>query len=96
MCDHVFDGSDSIRESCFANIMKEAVVQLLTFSEVVAKSKRSPEKQFRIFDLHNTILDLWIDIESVFSFESTSEVTSQALTTFLKLDESARSTKGKK
>lgn len=92
LCDHIFEGSDPIRESCFAEITKEAAVRFLAFPELVAKSKRSPEKLFRILDLYNALSDLWTDIESVFSFESTAAVRSQALSTLLKLGEAARST----
>lgn len=92
LCDHVFEGSDPIRESCFAEITKEAAVQFLAFPELVARSKRSPEKLLRILDLYNALWDLWTDIASVFSFESTAAVQSQAMSTFLKLGEAARST----
>lgn len=90
LCDHVFDGYDSIREACFAEIAKEAAMHFLLFPELVAKSKKSPEKLFRLLDLFNAVLDLWVDIESVFSFESTGSVRSQASSTFLKLGEAVR------
>ncbi|KAJ0978451.1 hypothetical protein J5N97_013925 [Dioscorea zingiberensis] len=92
LCDHVFGGSESIRESCFADVTKEAALQFLGFSESVAKTKRSPEKLFRILDLYNTISDLLPDIATIFSFESTAAVRSQAITSLQKLSEIARST----
>lgn len=92
LCDHVFAGSDSIRESCFADITRDAAALFLGLPETVAKSKRSPEKLFRILDLYEAISELWPEIETIFSFESTSVVRSQALESFLKLAEAARAT----
>lgn len=92
LCDHVFDGSDAIRESCFADIAGSAAVGLLGFAESVAKTKKSPEKLFRILDMFSSLSGLWMDIESIFSFESTSAVRAQVLTSLRKLAEAARAT----
>ncbi|KAJ0979420.1 hypothetical protein J5N97_014894 [Dioscorea zingiberensis] len=92
VCDHVFSGSESIRESCFTDVVRDAAVQFLAFAESVAKSKRSPDKLFRILDMYNVISDLRPDIESIFSFESTSVVRLQAQASLQKLREAARST----
>ncbi|XP_008789001.1 exocyst complex component EXO70H1-like [Phoenix dactylifera] len=92
LLDHVFAGSDSIREACFADIARDAAVQFLSFPELVAKSKRSPEKMFRILDLHDAIAELWPEIEPVFSFESTAAVPTQALNSLVKLADAARAT----
>lgn len=92
LCDRVFEGSDTIRESCFAEITRESAVHFLAFPELAVRSRKSPpEKLFRILDMYDSISDLWVDIESVFSFESTAGVRSQALSTLLKLGEAARS-----
>ncbi|KAJ6822512.1 exocyst complex component EXO70A1-like [Iris pallida] len=92
LCDHVFDGSDAIRESCFADIAGSAAVGFLGFAESVAKTKKSPEKLFRILDMFSSMSGLWMDIESVFCFDSTSAVRAQALTSLMKLAEAARAT----
>lgn len=92
LCDQVFGGSESISESCFADIARDAAVQLLGFAELVAKSKRSPDKLFKILDLYSMISELWPDIESIFSFDSTSAVRYQAQASLQKLREAARST----
>ncbi|XP_004294620.1 PREDICTED: exocyst complex component EXO70A1-like [Fragaria vesca subsp. vesca] len=90
LCDHVFSASDSIRESCFTEISKEAATTLFSFPELVAKCKKSPEKMFRTLDLYQAISDLWPEIESIFSFESTSAVRSSGVNSLIKLGEAVR------
>ncbi|XP_022746833.1 exocyst complex component EXO70H1-like [Durio zibethinus] len=92
LCDHVFSMSDSIRESCFAEISKEAATLLFGFPELVARSKKSPpEKMFRVLDMYTAISEYWQEIETIFSFESTSAVRLQALYSLVRLSESVRS-----
>ncbi|XP_062167442.1 exocyst complex component EXO70H1-like [Alnus glutinosa] len=92
LCDHVFAASDSIRESCFAEISKEGATLLFGFPEVVAKSKspKSPEKIFRVLDMYTAISENWLEIESIFALESTATVRSQALTSLIGITESVR------
>ncbi|KAK7851572.1 exocyst complex component EXO70H1 [Quercus suber] len=92
LCDHVFASSDSIRESCFTEISKEGATLLFGFPElVVAKSKKShPEKIFRVLDMYTAISTNWIEIDSIFSFESTVTVRAQALNSLNKLSDSVR------
>ncbi|CAD5166554.1 unnamed protein product [Musa acuminata subsp. malaccensis] len=92
LCDRIFAGSDAVRESCFADVARDAAAALLAFPESAARSKRSPEKLFRILDLYDTLVELWPDIESLFIFESTAAVRSQAVVSLLRLAEVARST----
>ncbi|KAL3530683.1 hypothetical protein ACH5RR_010005 [Cinchona calisaya] len=92
LCDHVFSASDSIRESCFAEISRDNALTLLGFAENLAKCKKilSPEKMFRFLDIYDAISELWVDIEIIFSFDSLSVVKSQAVTSLLKLGEAVR------
>ncbi|KAJ7980914.1 Exocyst subunit Exo70 family protein [Quillaja saponaria] len=90
LCDHVFSTSETIKGSCFAEISKEGAMYLFGFAENVAKCKKTPEKMFRTLDLYESISDLWPEIESIFSFESTSTVRSQAVTSVVKLGEAVR------
>uniref|UniRef100_A0A7N2N7P2 Exocyst subunit Exo70 family protein n=1 Tax=Quercus lobata TaxID=97700 RepID=A0A7N2N7P2_QUELO len=90
LCDHVFSASDSIRESCFSEISKEAAISLFGFPETVAKCKKTPEKMFRTLDLYETISDLLPEIQSIFSYESTSTVRSQAINSLIKLGDAVR------
>ncbi|XVF55348.1 hypothetical protein PTKIN_Ptkin06aG0030100 [Pterospermum kingtungense] len=92
LCDHVFATSDSIRESCFADISKEGATLLFGFPELVAKAKKSPqEKMFRVLDMYTALSEYWREIEMIFSFESTSAVRLQALNSLVRLSESVRS-----
>lgn len=91
LCDHVFGASDSIRESCFTDISKEGANLLFAFPELVAKYKKSPpEKMFRVLDMYTAISEYWKDIETIFSFESTSAIRLQALNSLIRLSESIR------
>ncbi|KAK9154219.1 hypothetical protein Sjap_001699 [Stephania japonica] len=90
LCDFIFANFDFIRESCFSDVAKEGAVFLFQFPEFVAKGKKSPEKMFRILDLYDSVSDLWPEMESIFSFESTTIVRSQAIASLLRLGESVR------
>ncbi|XP_050368381.1 exocyst complex component EXO70H1-like [Argentina anserina] len=90
LCDYVFSSSHSIRESCFTEISKEAATTLFSFPELVAKCKKSPEKMFRTLDLYQAISDHWPEIESIFSFESTSAIRSLGVNSLIKLGEAVR------
>ncbi|CAJ2654271.1 unnamed protein product [Trifolium pratense] len=92
LCDDVFAESSRkrIAESCFAEITKEGAISLLTFPEMVGKCKKTPEKMFRTLDLYEAISDHLPQIQSIFSFESTSNVRLQAVTSMAKLAEAVK------
>uniref|UniRef100_A0A7N0UK07 Exocyst subunit Exo70 family protein n=1 Tax=Kalanchoe fedtschenkoi TaxID=63787 RepID=A0A7N0UK07_KALFE len=91
LCDHVFHSSNSIREACFTEISKEAALTLFSFPEMVAKTKKSPEKMFRILDMYESIAELWQEIESVFSYDLSAPVRTQAVNSLVRLGDSIRS-----
>jgi exocyst complex protein 7 len=90
LCDHVFSASASIRESCFTDISREGAMTLFGFPESVAKCKKSPEKMFRTLDLYEAISNLWAEIDSIFSYESTSAIRTQAVNSLVKLGDAVR------
>ncbi|KAJ0987723.1 hypothetical protein J5N97_006079 [Dioscorea zingiberensis] len=90
LADHVFSGTDSILESCYVDVTRDAATALLCFPDSVARTKPSPEKLFRILDLYDTISTLLPSIDALFSFDSTAGVRSQARTSLLKLADAAR------
>ncbi|KAE8664982.1 60S ribosomal protein L35-like [Hibiscus syriacus] len=90
LCDQVFSISSPLRESCFTEISKEGALALFGFPENVANCKKTPEKMFRVLDLYEAVSDLWTDIESIFSFESTSAVRSTAVNSLIKLGDAVR------
>ncbi|KAL3753859.1 hypothetical protein ACJRO7_001151 [Eucalyptus globulus] len=91
LCDHVFAASDTIRESVFSEISRDGAMLLFGFPELVARSKRSKEeKMFRLLDMYSAISENWPEIESIFAFESTSAVRSQAISSLARIGESAQ------
>nr|GMC65555.1 exocyst complex component EXO70A1-like [Ipomoea batatas] len=91
LCDEVFSASDRIRESCFAEISKDGAINLFGFLELAAKYKKiSIEKMFRYLDLYEAVSDLSPEIESIFSFDSTAAVKSQAAASVSMLGDAIR------
>ncbi|XP_058109844.1 exocyst complex component EXO70H1-like [Magnolia sinica] len=90
LCDYVFTTSNTIKESCFSEIAKDAATHLFAFPETVAKCKKSPEKMFRFLDLYDTISELWPYIDSIFSCESTSIIKTQVINSLIKLGDGIR------
>lgn len=88
LCDHVFSASKTIRETCFSDLTKESGINLFKFPELIAKTKKSPEKIFLLMELHEAIAELLPEIESIFSYESISDVKVQALSSLHKLKSS--------
>ncbi|KAG7576616.1 Exocyst complex component Exo70 [Arabidopsis thaliana x Arabidopsis arenosa] len=95
LCDHVFESSDAIRESCFSDISRDGALLLFGFPEIIAtktcKKNSPPEKVFRLLDMYTAIAGNWQAIESIFSFDSISVVRSLALKSLISLSESIRS-----
>ncbi|KFK38344.1 hypothetical protein AALP_AA3G101900 [Arabis alpina] len=95
LCDHVFQSSDAIRESCFSDISKDGAILLFGFPEIIttktSKKKSPPEKIFRLLDMYSSIAGHWQAIASIFAFESSLIVRSQALKSLVSLSESIRS-----
>ncbi|XP_073293182.1 exocyst complex component EXO70H1 [Primulina huaijiensis] len=90
LCDHVFSASETIKQACISLITVEGSIKLFKFPEMVAKSKRSPEKIFPLMNMHETISELWTDIDSIFSYESLSDIRVQALSSLHKLRDSVQ------
>ncbi|KAK7393623.1 hypothetical protein VNO78_22181 [Psophocarpus tetragonolobus] len=91
LCDQVFAASKSIRQACFAEISRKGASVLFGFPELVAKTKKSPpQKIFRLIDMYAAIAELWPEIESIFSLDSTNAIKSQAYALLIRLTESVR------
>ncbi|GFP82368.1 exocyst complex component exo70a1 [Phtheirospermum japonicum] len=92
LCDVVFSSSEKTAESCFAEISRDAAVNLFVFALNFGNSKKilSPDKIFRALDMYEAISDLWPEVESVFSHESLSAVRSEAVAALVKLGEAVR------
>ncbi|KAJ9175638.1 hypothetical protein P3X46_014176 [Hevea brasiliensis] len=90
LCDLVFSASQTIRESCFTEITKEGATNLFRFPELIAKSKKTPERIFLLMELHGALSSLWPEIELTFNSESTSAIKLQAFSSLQRLGESVQ------
>ncbi|XP_058111143.1 exocyst complex component EXO70H1-like [Magnolia sinica] len=91
LCYYVFTNSNTIKESCFSEIAKDAATHLFAFPETVAKCKKSPEKMFRFLDLYDAISELWPYVDSIFSYELTSTIKTKAINSLIELSDGVRS-----
>ncbi|KAL8232463.1 hypothetical protein R6Q57_002241 [Mikania cordata] len=91
LCNLIFEdlGTDA-DDACFMETVKAPVIQLFNFAEAISISKRSPEKLFKILDLHDALLDLLPDIDAVFESKSSESIRVQATEIVSRLAEAAR------
>lgn len=93
LCDDVFASAPgSVADSCFNELGKGPMMQLLSFGEAVAISRRSPEKLFKILDMYETLRDLLPEIEEIFSGEACAGLRAEAAGILMRLGECARGT----
>ncbi|EPS59557.1 hypothetical protein M569_15248 [Genlisea aurea] len=92
LCDAVFASSETLAASCFADICRDAAVDMFSFAGNFGKSRKilTPEKLFRALDLYQAITDSWPEIESIFWHESSSPVKAEAGAALGKLGEAAK------
>lgn len=62
VCDQIFEGQDSLKDQCFAEVTGNSVAVLLSFGEAIAKSKRSPEKLFVLLDMYEIMRELQSEV----------------------------------
>ncbi|KAI3863195.1 hypothetical protein MKW92_029124 [Papaver armeniacum] len=92
--DQIFEGMDSLRTACFAEVTKESVAMLLSFGEAIAKSKRSPEKLFVLLDMYEIMRELQSEIETIFEGKACTEMRESALSLTKRLAQTAQETFG--
>nr|XP_043631403.1 exocyst complex component EXO70H1-like [Erigeron canadensis] len=94
LSEHIFTSYVNIQNSCFEMSTKEGAMNLFKFPELIATTrcnkKLKSETVFIMLDLHNSILELWPEIESLFSTESVAVVKVQAIESLHKLSDSIR------
>ena len=66
VCDQLFEGFDSLKDQCFAEVTTSSVSVLLSFGEAIARSKWSPEKLFVLLDMYEIMWELHSEVESPF------------------------------
>ncbi|KAJ0981100.1 hypothetical protein J5N97_009355 [Dioscorea zingiberensis] len=91
LCDLVF-GTPSSADAPFAETVKGAAIQLLSFPEAISIGRRSPEKLFKILDLHDALSDLLPDIAAIFRSGPAESIYTQAAEILARLAEAARGT----
>ncbi|XP_057983544.1 exocyst complex component EXO70B1-like [Malania oleifera] len=70
LCNRIFVGSEMIGDSCFSEISKGCVMQIVTFAEAIAVGQRSSERLFRILDMYDALADVLPDLQALFLDDS--------------------------
>ncbi|OVA04228.1 Exocyst complex protein Exo70 [Macleaya cordata] len=91
LCEQIFEGlGTNADDACFMETVKGPAIQLFNFAEAISISRRSPEKLFKILDLHDALSDLLPDVDAVFRSKSSESVRVQAAEILSRLAEAAR------
>nr|KAJ0185889.1 hypothetical protein LSAT_V11C900474300 [Lactuca sativa] len=94
VCDQMFEGIESLKDQCFAEVTKGSVAMLLSFGDAIAKSKRSPEKLFVLLDMYEIMRELHSEIELLFSGKACKEIREAAVGLTKRLAQTAKETFG--
>lgn len=94
VCDQMFEGIDSLRDQCFAEVTAGSVAVLLSFGDAIAKSKRSPEKLFVLLDMYEIMRELHSEIETLFIGKACNDIRESALGLTKRLAQTAQETFG--
>ncbi|KAK9048236.1 hypothetical protein SSX86_032801 [Deinandra increscens subsp. villosa] len=91
LCQLIFQdlGTDA-DDACFMETIKAPLIQLFDFAEAISLSNRSPEKLFKILDLHDALFVLSPDIDTVFDSKSSESIRLQVTEILSRLAEAAR------
>ncbi|KAM3747105.1 hypothetical protein ACB098_05G012400 [Castanea mollissima] len=91
LCEQIFEnlGTD-IDDACFVETVKGPAIQLFNLFEAISISRRSPEKLFKILDLHDALMVLIPDIDIVFEAKTSESIRIQAAEILSRLAEAAR------
>ncbi|XP_019192788.1 PREDICTED: exocyst complex component EXO70A1-like isoform X2 [Ipomoea nil] len=92
VCDQIFEGFDSLRDQCFAEVTMGSVAVLLSFGDAIAKSKRSPEKLFVLLDMYEIMRELHSEIEELFRGKACNEIRESAFGLTKRLAQTAQET----
>ncbi|XP_044487476.1 exocyst complex component EXO70B1-like isoform X2 [Mangifera indica] len=91
LCEQIFEGvGTDIDYACFMETVKGPAIQLFNFADAISISKRSPEKLFKILDLHDALAELLPDVEVVFDSKSSDSIRVQAAEILSRLAEAAK------
>lgn len=79
-----------LADICFNDFAKAEMMQLLSFGEAIAISRRQPEKLFKVLDMYDTLRELIPELEIIFSGTSGTSVRTEAHSVLTHLAEAAR------
>ncbi|XP_027111283.1 exocyst complex component EXO70A1-like [Coffea eugenioides] len=92
VCDQIFEGFESLKDQCFAEVTAGSVAVLLSFGDAIAKSKRSPEKLFVLLDMYEIMRELHSEIETLFRGKACNDIRESALGLTKRLAQTAQET----
>ncbi|CAK9150106.1 unnamed protein product [Ilex paraguariensis] len=93
LCKQIFEGLGiSTEDACFMETVEGPSIQLLNFAEAISTSRRSPEKLFKILDVHDALSDLLPDIKVVFQSKQSESIRVQGAEILSRLAEVVRGT----
>ncbi|MED6106593.1 hypothetical protein PIB30_005877 [Stylosanthes scabra] len=92
ICDQIFEGFDTMRTQCFAEVIASSFIMLLSFGEAVAKSKRSSEKLFVTLDMYETMRELHPEMETIFEGKACTELREASMSLTKRLGQTAMET----
>ncbi|MED6135330.1 hypothetical protein PIB30_045449 [Stylosanthes scabra] len=79
VCNMIFEGFDSLAEQCFAEVTTNSISMLLSVGEANAKILRSPQSFHLLLDMYETMLDLHLEIETLFRGKACIEIREAAI-----------------
>lgn len=62
ICDQIFDGITFNKDQCFDQLAGRSVMTLLSFGDIVAKSKRSHENLFALLQMYGVMHGLQSEV----------------------------------
>ncbi|KAG6498270.1 hypothetical protein ZIOFF_046182 [Zingiber officinale] len=93
LCDLVFGQlPNSVKQSCFLDIAKSSVLQLLSIVMAIAISPPDPQKLFETLNTFEALKDLLVDMEQFFPEDDGSNVLTECHEVVMRLKESVRRT----
>ncbi|XP_015883131.3 exocyst complex component EXO70E2 isoform X1 [Ziziphus jujuba] len=92
LCDQIFGDMGAVNTCCFIETSKASIAYLLNFGEAVVMGTHQPEKLFRLLDMYEVLGDLLMDIDSLYSEDSGSDIRIEFHKLFIQLGDFARAT----
>ncbi|RRT81396.1 hypothetical protein B296_00009839 [Ensete ventricosum] len=65
LCEAVFAGRPNVSDRLFRRFASDATVQLITFAEAVAMTKRAAEKLFKVLDIYEALSDVMPAVDAL-------------------------------